>query len=217
MRRPTLRLVATIVALSPVSLVLSHNLAFLATYGAGSEAALRATGHDEGWTSAVRAVIAIFFLLGSVGLVRLLGLWRTARRVERESGMQPRTDWQSFGRAVFVIWAWLGVVTAAWFLLQENVERIAIGQPVPGLQPLLEDGPTGPLAIIAVISLVLAFIGGLFGWGIAALRARIAAAIAPRGRHRPARVGRPQIAEPHRSNVLSRNLGLRAPPSPLTA
>ena len=217
LRRPTHRHVAIVAALSPASLVLSHDLSFLATYGAGSEAALRATGHDEGWASAVRAVIAISVLLATLGLGRLLALWRTARRVERESGTHPRTDWHSFGRTVLATWAWLALVTAAWFLVQENLELISIGQPLPGLEPLIGEGPVGPLILIPVISLILSFIGGLFRWGIAALHARIAAAAAARARHGTGRVAAPVAAETHRPKVLSRNLGLRAPPSHLAA
>lgn len=212
MRRPTLRLVATVAALSPVSLVLAHNLSFLAAYGSNSDDVLRATGHAEAWTSAVRAVIAVSAALGLAAFVRLLALWRTASRVERELGVQPRTDWRALGRTVLGLWVWLAVLTAAWFLVQENLERLAMGQPLPGLDPLLEGGLVGPLLIVPAISLIVALVGGLFRWGIAALRARIAAAIAAHRRARPATVRRPSGADARPSSLLARNRGLRAPP-----
>ncbi len=212
--RPTIRHVATVAVLSPVSLVLSHNLSFLTAYGGASDTVLRATGHAEGWASAVRVVIGFSVALGLAMGVRLLVLWMTARRVEREHGLHPRTDWRALGRTVLVLWAWLALVTAICFLVQENLERVAIGQPLPGLAPLLDDRPAGPRLIIPLISLVVALIGGLFRWGITLLRARIAAANAAPPRGRPARTPRPAGAQPLQPGVLSRNLGLRAPPAP---
>lgn len=212
MPRPNPRRIAIAAALSPLALVLSHNLAFLATYGAGSEEALTATGHDQAWSSAVNATITISVLLGMLALIRVVVLWRTARRLEGESGMRGRTDGQAFAGTVLATWWCLALITTCWFLLQENLERVAVGQPLPGLDPLLSEGPIGPLLIIPAISLIIALITGLFLWGITTLRAWIAAALAARLRRRPAPVGMPAGADPHRSKVLSLNLGLRAPP-----
>jgi hypothetical protein len=215
MQRLPLRLAATVAALSPVSLVLSHNLSFLAAYGAGANAALLATGHDAAWTSAVRGVISVTVLLGMLAVIRVASLWRTAHRLERERAASAPADWHALARTVLTIWVWLALVTAVWFLVQENVERISIGQSLPGLGPLIENGLAGPLPIIAAVSLVVALIGGLFRWGTVTLRARIAAATPARPRHRPGRVRRPDALAHRRSSVLSRNLGLRAPPTPL--
>jgi hypothetical protein len=215
MRRPTLRFVASVAALSPASLVLSHNLAFLVAFGRGAEDALRATGHDEGWASAVRFVLAISTMLGLATVVRISYLWRTARRLERDRSLHPRTDWRQLARTVLALWAVLAVVTAGWFVAQENLERLAIGGSLPGIEPLLEGGPAGPLLIIPLVSLIVAFIGGLFRWGITALRARIAAAKAARVRQQPARIRRPVDSDARRSGVLSRHVSLRAPPGPL--
>ena len=215
--RPILRHAATVVVLSPVSLVLSHNLAFLTAYGSVSDAVLRATGHAEGWAFAVRMAITISVALGVAAGARLVALLRTARRVEAEQGLHPRTDWRALGRTVLVLWAWLAIATAVCFVVQENAERATIGQPLPGLAPLLTTRTAGPLLIIPVISLVVALVGGLFRWGITALRARIAAAKAPRARQRPAGTTRPAGSRPRRSGALSRNLGLRAPPTPRLA
>ena len=208
---------AAVAVLSPVSLVLSHDLSILAAYGPSYEAALRATGHDARWTSTVQAVITVSALLGVLGFARLLVLWRTARRVERETRTPVRSDWRTYARIVLPMWAWLAVVTASWFLVQENLERLSIGQPLPGLGPLVGDGPMGPLLIIPAISLIVALVGSLFRWGIAALRARIVAAGAARVRRRPARIGRPAHTDAYRPKALSRNLGLRAPPAHLAA
>jgi len=215
MRRPTLRFVASVAALSPVSLVLAHNLVFLVAFGRGAEAALRATGHDEGWASAVRLVLAISTVLGLTTIVRLSHLWRTARRLERDRSLHPQTDWRQLARTVVALWVTLAVVTAGWFLVQENLERLAIGGSLPGIEPLLEGGLAGPVLVIPLISLIVAFIGGLFRWGITALRARIAAAKAAPVRPKPARVLPPVDADHRRSDVPSRHHRLRAPPAPL--
>jgi hypothetical protein len=217
MRRPSLRLVATVAALGPVSLVLSHNLSFLAAYGDGTEAALLATGHDARWTSAVEAVIALSVLLGMLGLARLLALLWTARSLERASGTSATVSWRGLARSVLALWAWLLVVTAAWFLVQENVERLSIGEGLAGFGPLVEHGLWGPLLIIPAVTAIVALVGGLFRWGVAALRARIAAAVAARSRRRPGRFGRPASVDRCHPNVLARNLALRAPPVLLAA
>jgi hypothetical protein len=207
--------VATVALLSPVSLVLAHNLAFLAAYGGGADAALRATGHDEGWASAVRLVLAISSVLGVATVVRLVQLLRTARRLERDRRLHPRTDWRQLARTVLTLWLPLVVATAGWFLVQENLERLAIGEALPGIAPLLEGGLTGPLLIIPLISLLIAGVGGLFRWGITALRARIAAARATPVHPQPTRIPAPVDADVRRSDVLAHHHGLRAPPAPL--
>ncbi len=217
MRRPKVRLAAWVAALSPVSLVLSHDLSFLAAYGPGYSAALRATGHDARWTSAVAAVIAVSAVLGVAALSRLLSLWRRARRAERDSRTRARPGWRAYARTVLVIWAPLALATAGWFLAQENLERVSAGLPPAGLEPIVGPGLGGPLLIIPAVSLVVALVGGLFRWGAAALRARIAAAAAAAARPRPARVRVPAAPRLRRSRGLAHNLGLRAPPTPLAA
>jgi hypothetical protein len=217
MPRPTVRLVVTVAALSPVSLVLSHDLSFLAAYGPAYAAALRATGHDARWTVAVETVLAVAVILGVLGAARLLALWRTTRRVERETRTRPRSDWGAYARTVLVIWAWLALATTAWFLIQENLEQLSIGDGLAGLGPLLESGTVGPLLIIPAVTLIVSLIGGLFRWGAATLRARIAAAVAAAGGRRAALIRRPAGIHRYRSRVLARTNGLRAPPTPLSA
>jgi hypothetical protein len=135
MQRPSLGLALVVAALSPLSLVLSHNLVFLLAYGGEANLVLRATGHDATWSTAVRLVIACSAVLGVTALVRIAVLLRTARRLERETGRLAHTGWRGFGRLLVRTWIALALVTALWFLIQENAERLAIGQAAPLLNP----------------------------------------------------------------------------------
>ena len=69
--------------MAAVAFVLAHNLVFLASYGAGYQAALRRTGHDDAWTTAVLAVLGLGVLLFVVATWRLHRLGLLARGTAR--------------------------------------------------------------------------------------------------------------------------------------
>jgi len=215
MQRPSLGLALVVLALSPLSLVLSHNLVFLLAYGGEASLVLRATGHDTTWFGAVRLVLGCSTVLAVAGSARIAVLWHTARRLERETGRLAHTGWRGFGRLLLRTWIGLALVTALWFLVQENAERLSVGEAAPLLDPLLEGGPSGPLLVIPVISLLAALVGTLFRWGVSALLARITAARLARKRPRPSVVPRPVGRISHPSALLARHRGLRAPPPAL--
>jgi len=217
MQRPLLGPALVVAALSPLSLVLAHNLVFLLAYGDETTLALRTTGHDATWFNAVGLVIACSAVLGVAGFARIATLWRAARRLERETGRLAHTGWRGFGRLLVRTWIGLALVTALWFLVQENAERLAIGQAAPLLDPLFEHGVTGPLLVMPAISLLAALVGTMFRWGVSALLARITAARLARRRPRPSVVPRPTGRISHPSALLARHLGLRAPPPALVA
>jgi hypothetical protein len=212
MQRPPLGLAVVVAALTPISLVLAHNLVFLLAYGEEAGAVLRATGHDQAWVNAVQLVLACSAALGGAALARILVLWRTARRLERETGRLAHTGWRGFGGLLLRAWAGVALVTTVWFLVQENVERLSIGEPAPLFGPLLEGGPVAAVVVVAAVSLAAALVGSLFRWGVASLLARIAAARQPRRRLRPVPGHRPTGRIVHPSALLARHLGLRAPP-----
>jgi hypothetical protein len=215
--RPSRGLLAVAATMSPLAFVLSHNLAYLLSAGDEVSVVLRATGHGAAWFDSVRAVIAVSALLGVAGIVRLIALWRAARRLERGTGRPAHTRWRGFGPLLLRTWLCLLLTTTLWFVLQENIERLAIGQAAPLLGVLLEGGPIGALAVIALVSLLTAIVGTLFRWGVAALMERISAARRATGRQRPAATRRPAGRRAHPSALLARHLGLRAPPPPLAA
>ena len=205
-----------IAALAPASLVLVHNLTFLAAYGSQFQAVLLATGHDGRWTSTVTVVIAVSALLGVVGLARLALLWFQAQALERIAGQRPTTDVHGYLRLVLRIWPWLALLTAVLFLGQENLEHLGLGAPLPGLEPLLTVQSVPPWLIVAAITFVLSALGALLVWGHATLEARIAAARQTL-RPRPARGASRPPADSARaiSSVLALNMGRRAPPADL--
>jgi hypothetical protein len=215
MQRPSPGLVIVVAALSPISLVLAHSLVYLLAAGDELSVVLRATGHDETWSTAVRLVIVCSALLGLAGLARLAVLWRTARRLERATGPLATPAWRDLGRQLLRVWLGLTLVTVVWFVVQENVERLGVGQHAPILGPLLDGGLTGPLLVIPATALVASLVGVLYRWSLSALLARITAAARPRPRRRPARVQRPAGRVAHPSARLARQLGLRAPPPAL--
>lgn len=214
MKRRLGRSPLVIAALAPASLVLVHNLAFLATYGAQYQAVLLATGHDSRWTATVMVVVVVSGLLGGVGLARLGWLWLQARSLERLHGHRPKTDFPGYLRILARLWPWLALVTAILFLGQENLEQASLGEPLPGLEPLLSGSSLPPFVILAAVTFVLAALGALLRRGHATLTARIAAALRTR-RPAPTPLAVRQPTMPMRtpSSVMSRNLGRRAPPS----
>lgn len=202
-----------VAALLPASLVLVHNLAFLATYGTQFETALRATGHDGRWAATVTIVVVISALLGGVGLARLGWLWLQARALERIAGQHPKSDIHGYIAILARIWPWLALVTAVLFLCQENLEQAALGQPLPGLEPLLSGSSVPPFAILLAVTFVLAALGALLRWGHATLTARITAALrTPRPASAPLAARQPTMPTRKPSSVMSLNLGRRAPP-----
>ena len=205
-----------IAALLPASLVLVHDLAFLAAYGSQFHAVLVATGHDSRWTSTVTVVIAVSALLGILGLARLAALWFQARGLERIAGQRPPRDVSGYLRIVLRIWPWLALLTAVLFLGQENLEQAALGAPLPGIEPLVNGQSVSPLLVLAAVTFVLSALGGLLVWGHATLMARIAAALRTlRPRPAPRASRRPLAPTWTPSSVMARNLGRRAPPAVL--
>ena len=211
-RRPG-RTPLVIAALAPASLVLVHDLSFLAAYGAQFQAVLRATGHDGRWTSTVTVVTAVSAFLGVVGLARLASLWLQARRLEHSAGQPPTADVHGYLRILVRIWPWLALVAAVLFLGRENLEQAARGAPLPGLEPLLTGPGIPPFLVLASVTFVLSALGALLVWGHATLAAKIAAARRT-SRPRPARRASRPPADPTWaiSPVLALNLGRRAPP-----
>ncbi len=208
------RVTLVIAALAPASLVLTHDLSFLAAYGASYRAVLAATGHDARWSSTVTFVLAVSALLGTAGLLRLGWLWLGARSLEREGGFGRSLALRGYLSLIAGIWPWLALSTAALFVGQENLEAAALGAPLPGLEPIQSGAPVPTPVILAVVTFAIAALGALLLWGHRSLVARIEAA---RARLRPAHT-RPAIRRPvawtrKPASVLSVNLGRRAPPA----
>lgn len=170
-----------------VGLVFVHDVVFLRTFGDDRAAALAATGHPQAWGSIVLGVLGLGL---GVAIVAGVGLWRMAWR-GRALGPGTQTAPGRVGEALGWLlgeWASLAASIALLFMLQEDVEHLAVHQALPGLgvfgSPAYHDG----LAILALVTFLLAATRTLYRSTRARVLARIAAD--PRPRPRPARVRR---------------------------
>ena len=200
---------ATVTALA--SLVLAHNLIFIAGNGSRFGAALAQTGHDHGWSVAALTSIGLAVSLLAVALRRLQQLRRTARgagaiRLPTEPGLR------AFARRWLAWWIALTLVTAVLFVIQENLEHAHIGTALPGLAVLASDAYPNAIAIILAVALGISLVAALLGWRSSVLVARIAA-MRPKARSEAAQsLGRPDPVDRRQGSILGRRLAGRAPP-----
>jgi hypothetical protein len=214
------RAVLAWVALASVTLVLAHEVVFLAGYGTRFGMALADSGHGARWALAVVAVLTLGGLLAVAAGWRLYQLRTLARtlsegRPGRASGTRDLTM-PALRRLVLTAWTTLLASTSVLFVIQENWERLVVGQASPGLAVLGSPEYPNSLLVILVVTLVVAVIAGLYRWHRDALVARIAVA---RSRW-PRRNDAPPPREPAHSrrpaSILGRRQALRAPPALLT-
>jgi hypothetical protein len=210
----SLRRTLGLLAMSVVALVVAHNLVFLLAYGAGYEEALAHSGHGGAWTTAAAIVIAAGLGLVGLALWQLYRLGLVLRDVPASEGSLD-TDPRGFGRQLLGLWLRLTSATTFLFVLQENVERLRIGEAPPGLHVLGSAEYPNAILVIAAVALAVGFIGALFRWRRDALIARIAGA---RARWHGARraVERRETAwvERRHASIVVHQFPGRAPPQP---
>jgi hypothetical protein len=203
----TVRVAVTALA----SLVLAHNLIFIAGYGSRFGAALAHTGHDHGWTVAALTSIGLAVCLLAVAMRHLQQLRRMARgagatRLPTEPGLR------AFASRWLAWWIALTFVTALLFVIQENLEHAHIGTALPGLAVLASNAYPNAIAIILAVALGISLVAALLGWRSDVLIARMNA-------ERPwARTGTgqsfrgPEPVDRRPGSILGRRLAGRAPP-----
>jgi len=193
------------------SLVLGHNLIFIAGYGSRFGAALAHTGHDHGWTVAALTSIGLAVSLLAVALRRLQQLRRRARgagamRLPTEPGLR------AFASRWLGWWIALTLVTALLFVLQENLEHAHIRTALPGLAVLASDAYPNAIGIIVAVALAISLVAALLGWRSAVLIARIEA-VRPTARSGAAQsLPRSDPLDRRQGSILGRRLAGRAPP-----
>jgi uncharacterized membrane protein YhaH (DUF805 family) len=193
------------------SLVLAHNLIFIAGYGSRFPAVMAQTGHDHGWTVAALTSIGLSVSLLAVALRRLQELRRTARgtgamRLPIEPGLR------AFASRWLAWWIALTLVTFVLFVIQENLEHAHIGTAMPGLAVLASDAYPNAIAIILAVALGISLVAALLGWRSAVLIARIQA-VRPRAHSGASRAFRgSEPVDRRRGSILGRRLAGRAPP-----
>jgi hypothetical protein len=203
----TVRAVVTALA----SLVLAHNLIFIAGYGSRFGAVMARTGHDHGWTVAALTSIGLAASLMVVALRRLQQLRRTARRAGASS-LPNEPGLRAFAIRWLGWWIALSAVTALLFVLQENLEIASVGTALPGLGVLASATYPHAIAIILAVALGISLVAALLGWGTSVLIARIEAA---RSETRASVGSAFHPLEPidrRRGSILGRRLAGRAPP-----
>jgi hypothetical protein len=194
-----------------VALVLAHNVVFLATYGGRYGEALVQTGHDAAWTTAFAVVLGLGLTLLMLGMWQLRRLARVARSIGVGAG--PRDPGLgAFAAHLGRLWLGLTASTVALFVAQENVEHIALRDPLPGLGVLFRNGSPVAVTVIVAVGLGVALVGALYRWRRDVLIARIAAS---RGRWRlpRAKPRRSQEADRRPQLALGGSIAGRAPPA----
>jgi hypothetical protein len=204
--------------LAAVTFVLAHDLAFLLTYGSSWQALLARTGHGDGWTDTVRIVAGLSAALVFVGVWRLARLARTARRLDRNESLAPQAGARFLGGHVRRSWLAIFPAALVLFIVVENLERISVGLPAPGLDVMGSLGFPGIAVLFALVAAATALVDALYRWRRAVLIGRIEAA-----RRRPARTAavgaRPNApwVERRHAAIAGHRIAGRSPPRALAA
>lgn len=214
-------------AFALVGLVVAHDAVFIAEYGPASGTSLAATGHGYWYTFAVLAILlaGIPIVAALVGLARLRARIAIVRggRIPRRSECRQGETGPAYLDEFLGLAPRLFLVITTGFVVQENIEHLAAGHGLHGLDVLA--WPHHPLALPVLfgVSLLLALAGAWLRWRGAVLERRLAAAQASAARFARARAARAPI---HWGDVaafvahgwlIARRLAGRAPPAPLAA
>jgi hypothetical protein len=200
--------------LAIVAFILAHDIAFLLTYGGSWQALLARTGHGEGWTDTVIAVTGIALALGAAGIARLSQLARLARRLEAGPEVTAGADMSALAAGLRQSWLVIFPVSIALFLVVENVERMSVGLPPPGLDVMGPMGVAGICTLFALVACIPALVDALYRWRRAVLIARIRAARAGRARSITA-TRRPDVpwVDRRHGSISGHGIAGRAPPA----
>lgn len=211
------RSVVVLAVLSLASVGLGHVLVYLVAHGFGAayDRAMAEGGHGRYWTSFVLTATGVTIALAAVVVVQMRRLVRLSRlaRAERIRMADERPG--LFAGLLGRMWLRLAVTTLLLFLLQENLERIAAGQPAPLLEAIAGDHAIA-VPVLTAVSFIVGAVAALVGWRRIILLARLAAA---RWRWGKAPAVRRPVAAPLRaiSSDAARTHGVRAPPGALAA
>ena len=204
----------SLATLSLAALILGHHLVFLTAYGSQYWTLLERTGHGPVWAITVFTVAILSAGLVFLALRRLASLRRLARAVE-DGGTTVRDGSLShLGGLVLRLWCVIVVVSLALFVLNENLERAAIGLPAPGIAILAGGiGHTSPIFVFMAVAAAVALVAGLYRWRRDVLLARVSADRLTWDRSAHARPQRPPLLPRRRPrSVVGSRLAGRAPP-----
>jgi hypothetical protein len=208
----TVAAVSGALALQLIALVLAHDLTFLARFGSRYGEELAHAGHGQAWSMAVLSSVVIAAVLAALATGRLITLGVRVRQ-QRPHGVAAKGELRRVLRAWVSLSIRIGVLSVVLLTIQENIERIAIGQAAPGVGLLLSPEYPFGLWIALTVGATVALVAALFASRQRVLLGRLGAArqslppvravAQPRRRIEPARA---------RDSILGRRSGLRAPP-----
>jgi len=212
---PRLGRFATAAVLQLAALVLGHQLVYLARYGSRFGEALVHSGHGDAWTAAVVSSLVLgagFAVLALARLVRLGMLVRRARAGASAGASRGNLAPMGLLRTWLRLAPRIAVLQLLLLTAQENIERSAIGEPMPGPGILLSPEYAGGAWIALGVALLVSLVAALFAWRRSVLLARLRAARAPLPR---AAVSDPRPVQRETApieSILGRRSALRAPP-----
>jgi len=210
---PRLGRLAATAALQLGTLVLAHELVFLARYGSRFGEALVHSGHGEAWSVAAATSLTLAAVLVALATLRLGWLGLLIRR--RGAGRERTSRTLGVGALVrgwLPLAVRLTVLTFVLLTIQENLEHAASGLAVPGAGILFSDEYAGAAWITIAVALFASLVSAIFAWRHEVLLARLRASrgALPRGANSSLRLlGR--FVSPIES-ILGRSSALRAPP-----
>lgn len=207
----------SLATLSLAALILGHHLVFLTAYGPQYWTMLERTGHGPVWAITVATVAILSAGLAFLALRRLASLGRLARAVEDGGTTVRDGSMRHLAALVLRVWCVILVASLALFVLNENMERAAIGLPAPGIAILAGGiGHTSPIFVFMAVAAAVALVAGLYRWRRDVLLARVGVDRPTWDRSAHARPPRPSplLRRRPRSVVGSRLAGRAPPPLP---
>lgn len=192
--------------------VAAHDVTYLIGHGLdGYPAALGATGHDAHWLPVAIGVAGLVLGAATVAAARW---WRLRRQLAEVGGDSTRHRIGPILPGALRLAAGLFLAALAVFVIQENLEAMAVGLPAPGPGIVVAADYLAAIPAVAVMALLFAVMSELIDARI--LRLARALDFARRALPRPpaAASQRPSRAmlRPARSRGAQPNLG-RAPPA----
>jgi len=204
----------SLATLSLAALILGHHLVFLTAYGPQYWTMLERTGHGPVWAITVATVAILSAGLIFVAIRRMASLRRLARAVEDRRMTVRDGSLRDLAGHVLRLWAVVVVISLALFVLNENLERAAIGLPAPGFALLAGGmGRASPIFVFMAVAAAVALVAGLYRWRRDILLARVRAERQVWDRSPGGRPARPSALPRRRPrSVVGSRLAGRAPP-----
>jgi hypothetical protein len=203
----------SLATLSLAALILGHHFVFLTAYGPEYWTMLERTGHGPVWAITVATVVILSLGMVLLAFRRLVSLGRLARAVDQGATTVRDGTPRDLARHVLWMWGAIFILSLALFVLNENLERAAVGVPIPGIALLaIGIGHASPVLVFIAVSGAIALVAGLYRWRRDILLSRIRANRPAWDRSTDSAPGRPDPLPRRPRSVVGSRLAGRAPP-----